>query len=96
MTTPQSIQRMNPGSKQHPGCLVLLIIALLISIAACGQPKDTVVTDSTPLLTIKHIDRVAKYLEDKMIAKDYNLIMAALNAVLQEAVTERKRKQKTN
>jgi len=88
-----NIERMNPGSKHHPGCLVLLIVALLVSVLSFGQAKDTVITDSTPLLTIKHIDRVAKYLEDKMIAKDYNLVMAAMNALLQEAVTERKRKQ---
>lgn len=69
----------------------ILLIALLFSVNCFGQ-KDTVVTDSTPLLTIKQIDRVAKYLEDKMIAKDYNLVMAALNSVLQEAIIERKKK----
>lgn len=74
--------------------IVVLIMVLILMVSGAKAQKDTTITDSTALLTIKHIDRVAKYLEDKMIAKDYNLVMAALNSVLQEAVNERKKKHK--
>ncbi|MBL7737579.1 MAG: hypothetical protein JNK14_00035 [Chitinophagaceae bacterium] len=70
---------------------LLTIIIIMLSLSAAGQ-KDTIVTDSTPVLTIKHIERVMKYLEDKMIAKDYNLVAQAMGAIIQEAIEERKKK----
>jgi hypothetical protein len=88
-----NINRMNPGSKHHPGCLVLLIVALLVSVLSFGQAKDSVITDSTPLLTIKHLQKLEIYLDSKLLGKDVKLVMQAIDALIGEAVMERKRKQ---
>lgn len=77
--------------------LLLLIIVCLsaFSGSVCfGQAKDSsktkstvmpngVVTDSTALLGIRDIQSLSKFLEDKMLAKDYNLVMNAISQLLE-------------
>lgn len=76
-----------------------LIILLLISSVCFGQAKDTVkqksinanlqqATDSTALLSIRDIQTLAKYLEDKMLAKDYNLVINAIGQLIEARVKE--------
>lgn len=74
-----------------------LIILLLISSVCFGQAKDTVksrpsnlqqATDSTALLSIRDVQTLAKYLEDKMLAKDYNLVINAIGQLIEARVKE--------
>jgi hypothetical protein len=70
-----------------------LLFSLLIlgSLSASAQ-KDTTLTDSTVILTVKDMNKVLQFLEDKLIAKDYNLVKGTLEAVTQEALIRRKKK----
>lgn len=77
----------------------LIIIFLLISSVCLGQAKDSVkvksiiaipeqATDSTALLSVKDIQTLAKFLEDKLIAKDYNLVMNSISQLIELRVKE--------
>lgn len=77
----------------------IIIILLLVSSVCFGQKDDkskpqttsTVIaapTDSTGLLTLKDVQALAKYLEDKLLAKDYNLVIGALNQLISERAKE--------
>jgi len=78
-----------------------IIILLFIGSACFGQAKDTAkvklvneITDSTGLLGIRDIQSLSKFLEDKMIAKDYNLVMNAISQLIEARAKEYATKQK--
>lgn len=74
---------------------ILTILACSLTMAASAQKKDTLSkpaptqlnasatqeqpTDSTAIISLKDLNSLLDYLQDKMIAKDYLLVQDALN-----------------
>lgn len=76
-----------------------LIILLLISSVCFGQKDDSSkvkkvipisiqANDSTALLSFKDVQNLAKYLEDKLLARDYNVVMNAISQLINERAKE--------
>lgn len=79
----------------------IIVLVLVTFSSVCFAQKDDkskpkvdipvavpVYTDSTGLLSIKDVQILAKFLEDKMLAKDYNLVIGSLNQLLSERAKE--------
>lgn len=70
----------------------LVILCLIFSVSLFAQKKDSVVykPDSVDVISVKDLQTVLKYLEDKVTKKQYDEVINYFQLLLQ--VTDSKRK----
>lgn len=77
---------------------VLLLSAICLMSIVCFSQKDTVITDSTPILSIKQADYIIylikEKVKEKITVKEFDDFMQAVNQIVNEAAANYQRKKK--
>lgn len=72
--------------------LLLTFVALTIFVQAQTNKPEVKAqiqpTDSTELLSIKDVDMFLKFLEDKLLAKDYLIVQGAVSQLVRQRFSE--------
>jgi hypothetical protein len=77
----------------------LFIALILLATTTCAYTqRDTVVNDSTPLLSVKHVEyllhNVKERVKDKMTVKEYEELAQLFSQVVNQCAADYQRKKK--
>lgn len=74
--------------------VLAFIILPFLSVAQKQFVKDTVITDSTALITIKQLNNLVIFYRATLTYDEYNKVYPGIEALVKMAIDERKKKHK--
>lgn len=67
---------------------LITLLLIVVSLNVFGQKKDSVLTDSTKLISISDIVRLSAQYKDKATYNEYQSFLSIINLVIKEAIAE--------